>query len=248
MDAELPAGGCRKFPVWIIEHVWAHRMMDIQEVLDPCSWPDVDSQPLSLEDSWRLRVTSARVYSIVKSRDMQHFETALRFLEATFRLLPRLVAAIKHMKIMFGLKTMVIMWMLKQRRGMIETVSKIIQFFPNKLPQYQDQCSQREMFLMRKNHEDFKGFAQTLAMEKDRLEDYIKDQMEEQYGERYAQKVEERLLLYLQQLEAVLPGDTYIDTILKKQSPVTEEEKLLLEVINSDSSTIAHDSEETAAL
>uniref|UniRef100_A0A3P8S996 TERF1-interacting nuclear factor 2 N-terminal domain-containing protein n=1 Tax=Amphiprion percula TaxID=161767 RepID=A0A3P8S996_AMPPE len=54
-----------------------------------------------------LRVASARVYSIVKSRDVQHFETALRFLEATFRLLPRLVAAIKHMKIMFGLKTMV---------------------------------------------------------------------------------------------------------------------------------------------
>uniref|UniRef100_A0A3Q1AM51 TERF1-interacting nuclear factor 2 N-terminal domain-containing protein n=1 Tax=Amphiprion ocellaris TaxID=80972 RepID=A0A3Q1AM51_AMPOC len=53
-----------------------------------------------------LRVASARVYSIVKSRDVQHFETALRFLEATFRLLPRLVAAIKHMKIMFGLKTM----------------------------------------------------------------------------------------------------------------------------------------------
>ena len=32
---------------------------------------------------------------------------------------------------------------------------------------------------------------------------------------------------------------TYVAQILKKQSPVTEEEKLLLEVITSDSTTIA---------
>lgn len=37
--------------------------------------------------------------------------------------------------------------------------------------------------------------------------------MEEQYGEHYAQKVEDRLLHYLQQLEAVLPGDTHIDKV-----------------------------------
>ena len=138
-------------------------------VVDPSDWPDVDSQPLSMEDSWRLRVASAQMFCIVKNRDMEHFEKVMRFLEATFRLLPRLVAPIKHMKIMFGLKTLVrnllaavllkrllcflliflspgglllqvVMWMLRQRRGMVDTVFKIIQFFPNQLPQYQDQC------------------------------------------------------------------------------------------------------------
>uniref|UniRef100_A0A3Q0SBU7 TERF1-interacting nuclear factor 2 N-terminal domain-containing protein n=1 Tax=Amphilophus citrinellus TaxID=61819 RepID=A0A3Q0SBU7_AMPCI len=53
-----------------------------------------------------LRVVSAQVYTIVRSRDMEHFERVIGFLETTYRLLPRLVAAIKHMKIMFGLKTM----------------------------------------------------------------------------------------------------------------------------------------------
>lgn len=33
--------------------------------------------------------------------------------------------------------------------------------------------SQHEMFLMRKNHLDFKTLAQALAMDKDRREDYI---------------------------------------------------------------------------
>ncbi|XP_076588626.1 uncharacterized protein LOC143321840 [Chaetodon auriga] len=207
--------------------------------VDPSSWPEVDSQPLSLEDSWRLRVASAQVFSIVKNRHMEHFARVMGFSEATYRLLPRLVAPIKHMKIMFGLKTMAIMWMLREGRGMVDTVFKINQFFPSKLPQYQDHCNQREMFLMRKNHLDFKALAQALATDKDRLEGYMMNQMEEQYGEHYAQKVEDRLLQYLHELETVLPGDTYIDKILKKKSPVTEEEKLLLEVIASDSTTIA---------
>lgn len=34
----------------------------------------------------------------------------------------------------------VIIWMLREGRGMIDTVFKIIQFFPSKLPQYQDHC------------------------------------------------------------------------------------------------------------
>uniref|UniRef100_A0A3B4X578 TERF1-interacting nuclear factor 2 N-terminal domain-containing protein n=1 Tax=Seriola lalandi dorsalis TaxID=1841481 RepID=A0A3B4X578_SERLL len=55
----------------------------------------------------QLRVASAQVYSIVKNRDMEHFEKVMGFLEATYRLLPRLVTPIKHMKVMFGLKTMV---------------------------------------------------------------------------------------------------------------------------------------------
>lgn len=33
-----------------------------------------------------------------------------------------------------------IMWMLREGRGMVDTVFKINQFFPNKLPQYQDKC------------------------------------------------------------------------------------------------------------
>lgn len=75
--------------------------------VDPSALPQMDSQPLSLEDSGRLRVVSAKVYSIVKNRDIQHFERVLNFLEDTYRLMPRLVTPIKHMKIMFGLKTMV---------------------------------------------------------------------------------------------------------------------------------------------
>lgn len=75
--------------------------------MDPCDWPDVDSQPPSIQDSWRLRVASAQAYSIVKNRDMEHFERVMNFLETTYRLLPTLVTPIKHMKIMFGLKTMV---------------------------------------------------------------------------------------------------------------------------------------------
>lgn len=75
--------------------------------VDPSDWPDVGSQPLSLEDSGRLRVVSARVYSIVKNRDKEHFERAVSFLEDTHRLLPTLVSPIKHMKVVFGLKTMV---------------------------------------------------------------------------------------------------------------------------------------------
>lgn len=76
-------------------------------VADPSTWPEMDSQPLSLEDSWRLRVASAQAYSIMKNRDIEHFERVMAFLDDTYRLLPRLVAPIKHMKIMFGLKTMV---------------------------------------------------------------------------------------------------------------------------------------------
>lgn len=67
----------------------------------------MDLEPLSLEDSWRLRVVSAKVYSIVRNRDVERFENVLNFLEETYRLLPRLVTPIKHMKIVFGLKTMV---------------------------------------------------------------------------------------------------------------------------------------------
>ncbi|MEQ2297250.1 hypothetical protein AMECASPLE_032880 [Ameca splendens] len=98
--------------------------------------------------------------------------------------------------------------------------------------------SQREMFLMRKNHADFQSLAQTLAINKEKLEDYIKNEMEEQYGERYAQKVEDRLVDYLHELEKGFPGDSYIEKIMKKQSAETEEDKFLLEVLSPDSSAV----------
>lgn len=41
----------------------------------------------------------------------------------------------------------------------------------------------------------------------------LQNDMDEQYGERYAQKVEDRLLHYLHELDAVLQGDTYIDKV-----------------------------------
>ncbi|XP_028306050.1 uncharacterized protein LOC114465321 [Gouania willdenowi] len=221
----------------IIEHLWAHRKMDLQ-VMDAYCWLDLDSLLLSLEDSGKLRVASALVYSITRRRDVARFDMVMAFLEATRRLFPGVVTAIKHMKIMFGIKTLVIMWMLREEERMIETVLKIIQFFPNKLPQYQHQCSHQEMFLMRRNHRDFKDFALVLALDKDRRHHYIQTQLQEQYGERYAQKVEERLLQYLHQLEAAQPADTYVDRIMKKNSPVTEDEKLLLDVITSDCTEI----------
>ncbi|XP_029908981.1 uncharacterized protein LOC115360295 [Myripristis murdjan] len=229
--------GISELLVWIIEYGWAHRRMDLYEAVDAALWPDVDPQPVTLQESWRLRVLSAQAYSIMKSRDVRGFERVVAFLEATYRLSPGLVAPIKHMKIIFGLKTMVIMWMLREGRGLVETVIKTIQYFPSKLPQYQDRCSQHEMFLMRKNHLDFKALAHTLAMDKDKLECYVKSKMEEQYGEHYAQRVEDRLLHYLCLLDTVLPEDTYIDKLLKKEHPLSTEEKLLLEVTRCDSDT-----------
>ncbi|XP_034031566.1 uncharacterized protein LOC117515201 isoform X2 [Thalassophryne amazonica] len=95
------------------------------------------------------------------------------------------------------------------------------------------------MFLMRRNHSDFKALTQMLAMDQDKLKDYIKNQMEQQYGRRYAQKVEDRLLDYLCQLEAVLPRQTYIGTLLQMDHPLSEEERRLLHVIGCDCSTMA---------
>lgn len=67
----------------------------------------MDLQPLSLEDSRRLRVASAQVYSIVKNRDLKNFERVMDLMENMYTLLPGLVSPIKHMKIVFGLKTLV---------------------------------------------------------------------------------------------------------------------------------------------
>lgn len=76
-------------------------------VVEPGAWPEMDSQPLSLEDPWRLRIASAQAYSIMKNRAMEHFERVMDFVEASYRLAPELVDPMKQIKIMFGLKTMV---------------------------------------------------------------------------------------------------------------------------------------------
>ncbi|XP_071199233.1 uncharacterized protein [Salvelinus alpinus] len=192
-------------PMWIIEYAWAHRMMDTLDGLDPSRWPEDDLQSVTLDEPWRLRVAAAQAYSIMKTRDIKSFERVMEFMDVTYTLLPRLVAPIKHMKIMFGLKTK----------------------------------SRQEMHLMRKNHQDFKALAQTLAMDMSMRNSYIKDLMEDQYGECYAQKLEDRLLHYLQVLESTLQSDTYFDQLLKQEGPMAYEEELLLPLITCDSTSLA---------
>ncbi|CAL8293195.1 unnamed protein product [Boreogadus saida] len=223
----------------ILEYAWTHKMKDLQEVVDTSLWMEAKQQYYSLKEPWRLRVATAQAYSIIKNRDVGRYERVISFLEASYRLLPTLVVAIKHMKIMFGLKTLVIMWMLKQGQGLVPIVVKILQFFPSKLPQYQDHCSNKEIFLMQKNHLDFRLFAQSLALDKMKLEDYIKNELEEQYGEHYTQKVEDRLLHYVHELEMMLPRDTYIDQILRQEHKVSHEHKDILEIIAQGSTAIA---------
>ncbi|XP_055796335.1 uncharacterized protein LOC129867150 isoform X2 [Salvelinus fontinalis] len=192
-------------PMWIIEYAWAHRMMDTLDGLDPSRWPEDDLQSVTLDEPWRLRVAAAQAYSIMKIRDIKSFERVMEFMDVTYTLLPRLVAPIKHMKIMFGLKTK----------------------------------SRQEMHLMRKNHQDFKALAQTLAMDMSMRNSYIKDLMEDQYGECYAQKLEDRLLHYLHVLESTLHSDTYFDQLLKQEGPMAYEEELLLPLITCDSTSLA---------
>lgn len=224
--------------LWIIEYAWAHNFLDAFKDVEASFWSEGEWEPLSLDESWRVRVASAQVFVIVKNRQISHYERVLAFLDNTNRLLPTVVPAIKHMKITFGLKTMVIMWMMKEGAGPVNVVQKINKYFPRKLPQYQEHCRKHEMYLMKKNQLDFRTFAQSLIMDKQKLDDYIKKHVEEQYGDLYAQKTEERLLHYLQELDKALPKGTYIDKIMGKNSPVKEEEKALLDLVTDDS-TIA---------
>uniref|UniRef100_A0A4W5MGP2 TERF1-interacting nuclear factor 2 N-terminal domain-containing protein n=1 Tax=Hucho hucho TaxID=62062 RepID=A0A4W5MGP2_9TELE len=66
-----------------------------------------DLQSVTLDEPWRLRVAAAQAYSIMKTRDIKSFERVMEFMDVTYTLLPRLVPPIKHMKIIFGLKTKV---------------------------------------------------------------------------------------------------------------------------------------------
>lgn len=62
---------------------------------------------LTLEEPCRIRVVAAEAWRIVQARDIKHFERVTKFLDVTYLLVPRLVTSVKHMKIMFGLQTLV---------------------------------------------------------------------------------------------------------------------------------------------
>ncbi|XP_052387484.1 uncharacterized protein LOC127934259 [Carassius gibelio] len=225
-------------PLWIIEYAWTKRMMEVLEVLGPPLWLEGDWHLLTLEEPCRIRVVAAEVWRIVQARDIKHFERVTEFLDVTYTLVPRLVTPIKHMKIMFGLQTLVIMWMLWNDQSIAKISDKIAKFFPNSLPEYH-KCSRRNMDLMQKNREDFKSFAHVLARDRDIRETYIRDLMEEQYGECYAQKLEERLSHYLGELDKVLPQPTYIDQLLKQSYSYGRGEKILKKLLSIKSASLA---------
>ncbi|KAF4101221.1 uncharacterized protein LOC131524298 isoform X1 [Onychostoma macrolepis] len=225
-------------PLWIIEYTWTKRMMEVLEVLGPPLWLEGDWHLLTLEEPCRIRVVAAEVWKIVQARDIKHFERVTEFLDVTYTLVPRLVTPIKHMKIMFGLQTLVIMWMLWNDQSTAKISDKIESFFPTNLPEYH-KCSRRNMDLMQKNQEDFKAFAHVLARDKDMRETYIRDLMEEQYGERYALKLEERLVHYLGELDKLLPQPTCIEQVLKQSHSYGKGEKILKKLLSRDSASLA---------
>ncbi|XP_077049693.1 uncharacterized protein LOC143696832 isoform X2 [Siphateles boraxobius] len=225
-------------PLWIIEYAWTKQMMEVLEVLGPPLWLEGDWHLLTLEEPCRIRVVAAEVWRIVQGRDIKHFERVTEFLDVTYTLVPRLVTPIKHMKIMFGLQTLVVMWMLWNDRSTAKISDKIEKIFPNSLPEYH-KCSRSNMDLMQKNLKDFKSFAHCLARDRDKRETYIRDLMEEQYGERYAQKLEERLSHYLRELDKVLPQPTHIEQVLKQSHPYGRGEKILKQLLSRDSASLA---------
>ncbi|KAJ8271957.1 hypothetical protein COCON_G00108160 [Conger conger] len=129
--------------VWVIEYAWSHRMMDVLEGLVPYKWQEGELQSLTLQEPCALRVAAAQAWSVVNARDVKHFESVLELLESIYTLVPRLVTSIKHMKIMFGLKTMIVMWMLQKNHGEVSTMTKIINFFPSRVTLYRG-CDQME--------------------------------------------------------------------------------------------------------
>lgn len=76
-------------------------------VLGPPLWLEGDMGLLTPEEPCRIRVVSAEVWRIVQARDFKHFERVTKFLDVTYMLVPRLVTSIRHMKIVFGLQTLV---------------------------------------------------------------------------------------------------------------------------------------------
>ncbi|KAF4072018.1 hypothetical protein AMELA_G00269530 [Ameiurus melas] len=221
-------------PVWIIEYAWTNRMMEVLQVLGPPLWLEGDRSSLTLKDPCSIRVTAAETWMVIRARDIKHFEHVMEFLDVTHTLLPQLVTSIKHMKIMFGLKTLVIMWMLWDDRSAESIKDKIVKFFPDSLPQYQ-RSSHRHMKLMQKTQRDFRNFAQLLARNPEMRKNYIRNLMEEQYGERYIMKLEERLSHYLEELNKALPQPTYIDQVLKQSGQLKGREELLQQLFTCNS-------------
>lgn len=82
-------------------------MWSCVKVLGPPLWLEGDRSSLTLKDPCSIRVTAAESWMVIRARDIKHFEHVMEFLDVTHTLLPQLVTPIKHMKIMFGLKTLV---------------------------------------------------------------------------------------------------------------------------------------------
>ncbi|MCI4379068.1 hypothetical protein PGIGA_G00223630 [Pangasianodon gigas] len=221
-------------PVWIIEYAWTNRMMEVLQVLGPPLWLEGDRSSLTLQDPCSIRVTAAESWMIIRSRDIEHFEQVMEFLDVTHTLLRQLVTPIKHMKIMFGLKTLVIMWMVWDDQSVESITDKIVKFFPDSLPQYR-RSSHRHMELMQKAQQDFRNFAQLLTRNPEMRKNYIRNLLEEQYGECYIMKLEERLLHYLEELNKALPQPTYIDQVLKQSVPLKGREELLQQLFTCNS-------------
>ncbi|KAI5623854.1 hypothetical protein C0J50_16535 [Silurus asotus] len=182
------------------------------QFLGPPPWLEGDRSSLTLKDPCSIRVTAAESWMIIQARDIKHFERVMEFLHITHTLLPQLVTPIKHMKIMFGLKTLVIMWMLWDEQSIESIKDKTEKFFPDSLSQYR-RSSHRHIDLMQKAQRDFRNFVQLLTGSPEMRKNYIQNLMEEQYGERYIIKLEERLLHYLEKLNKALPQPTYIDQV-----------------------------------
>ncbi|KAI5098051.1 hypothetical protein C0J45_11778 [Silurus meridionalis] len=187
-------------------------VMKRQRVLGPPPWLEGDRSSLTLKDPCSIRVTAAESWMIIQARDIKHFERVMEFLHITHTLLPQLVTPIKHMKIMFGLKTLVIMWMLWDEQSIESIKDKTEKFFPDSLSQYR-RSSHRHIDLMQKAQRDFRNFVQLLTGSPEMRKNYIQNLMEEQYGECYIMKLEERLLHYLEKLNKALPQPTYIDQV-----------------------------------
>ncbi|XP_060779640.1 uncharacterized protein LOC132887891 isoform X3 [Neoarius graeffei] len=204
------------------------------KVLGPPLWLEGDRSSLTLKDPCSIRVAAAESRAVIRARDIKHFEQVMEFFNATHALLPQLVTPIKHMKIMFGLKTLVIMWMLWEDRSIESITDKIVKFFPDSFSQYH-RSSHRHMELMQKAQRDFRNFVQLLTRNPEMRKNYIRNLMEEQYGEHYIMKLEERSVHYLEELNKALPQPTYIDQVLKKSGPLKGQEELLQQLFTCNS-------------
>lgn len=83
------------------------QVLSCVKVLGPPPWLEGDRSSITLKDPCSIRVMAAESWMIVQTRDIKHFEQVMEFLDVTHTILPQLVTSIKHMKIMFGLKTLV---------------------------------------------------------------------------------------------------------------------------------------------